>query len=341
MRTVDPLSPPLTGPQTAAVVLMNLDRARAVEVMKHLSEQEAEELAAEIIRMRRLDAGTTTRALRDFHRIAQGRVSPGRGGRDVAAGLLEASFGAERAAGVLTRVTSSMAGTSLDFLNVADPAQLAALLDGELPQTIALVLAHLRTGHAAEVLATIPDPLRTDVAQSIATMGTATQEAIAVVAETLRSRTGVFATREATEAVGGVQQVVEIINRSDAAVEKALLSSLEDRDIALAEDIRSRVVTFADIVKLEDRDAQRVLRGVEIRVLALALKGANQGIADVIRKNVSERNRELLDDEIRVLGPVRMSQVEEARAEIVRTIRSLAGSGDITVHRTDEDEIVF
>jgi len=335
------VSAALTGPQTAAVVLMNLDRTRAVEVMKHLSEPEAEELAAEIIRMRRLDTATTARALRDFHRIVQGRISPGRGGRDVAAGLLEASFGAERAAGVLTRVTSSMAGTSLDFLNVADPAQLATLLDGELPQTIALVLAHLRTGHAAEVLATFPDPLRTDVAQSIATMGTATQEAIAVVAETLRSRTGVFATREAAEAVGGVQPLVEIINRSDATIEKALLASLEDRDVALAEDIRSRMVTFADIVKLEDRDAQRVLRGVDIRTLALALKGANQGIADVIRKNVSERNREVLDDEIRVMGPVRMSQVEEARAEIVRTIRSLAGAGDITVHRTDEDEIVY
>ncbi|WP_203135617.1 flagellar motor switch protein FliG [Microbacterium sp. JZ31] len=331
----------LSGSQTAAVVIMNLDRSRAVEVMKHLTEGEAEEIAAEIIRMRRLDTATTARALRDFHRIASGRIAPGRGGRDVAAGLLEASFGAERAAGVLTRVSSTMAGTSLDFLNAADPAQLATLLDGELPQTIALVLAHLRTNNAAEVLAALPDPLRTDVAQSIATMGTATQEAIAVVAETLRTRTGVFALRESSEAVGGVQPLVEIINRSDAAIEKALLASLEDRDTALAEDIRSRMVTFADIVKLEDRDAQRVLRGVDIRTLAMALKGVNQAIAEVIRKNVSERNREVLDDEIRIMGPVRMSQIEEARAEIVRTIRALASEGEITVHRTDEDEYVY
>lgn len=331
----------LNGPQTAAVVMMNLDRARAVEVMKHLSESEAEAIAAEIIRMRRLDTGATARALRQFHRIASGRVSPGRGGRDVAAGLLEASFGSERAAGVLTRVNSSMAGTSLQFLNAADPAQLATLLEAELPQTIALVLAHLRTNHAAEVLAALADPLRTDVAHAIATMGTATQEAIAVVAETLRSRTGVFAMREGAEAIGGVQPLVEIINRSDATIEKALLASLEDRDTALAEDIRSRMVTFADIVKLEDRDAQRVLRGVDIRTLALALKGVNQAIADVIRKNVSERNREVVDDELRTMGPVRMSQVEEARSEIVRTIRALTAAGEITVHRADEDEIVY
>jgi len=331
----------LSGPQKAAVVMMNLDRARAVEVMKHLSEIEAEELAAEIIRMRRPDAATTARALREFHRIAGGQRPPARGGRDVAASLLKASFGAERAAGVLTRVSSHMAGTSLEFLNAADPDQLATLLEPELPQTIALILAHLRTSNAAQVLAALPDPLRTDVAQSIATMGSATQEAIAVVAETMRSRTGVFALRESAEAVGGVQPLVEIINRADAAIEKALLSSIEDRDTTLAEEIRSRMVTFADIVKLEDRDAQRVLRGVDIRTLALALKGVNQAIADVIRKNVSERNREVLDDEIRIMGPVRMSQVEEARAEIVRTIRSLAASGEITVHRADEDEYVY
>ncbi|OCG76563.1 flagellar motor switch protein FliG [Microbacterium sediminis] len=331
----------LSGPQKAAVVMMNLDRARAVEVMKHLTETEAEELAAEIIRMRRPDTSTTARALREFHRIAAGQLPPARGGRDVAASLLEASFGAERAAGVLTRVSSHMAGTSLEFLNAADPDQLATLLEAELPQTIALILAHLRTSNAAQVLAALPDPLRTDVAQSIATMGSATQEAIAVVAETMRTRTGVFAMRESTEAVGGVQPLVEIINRSDAAIEKALLSSIEDRDTGLAEEIRSRMVTFADIVKLEDRDAQRVLRGVDIRTLALALKGVNQAIADVIRKNVSERNREVLDDEIRIMGPVRMSQVEEARAEIVRTIRSLAAGGEITVHRTDEDEYVY
>jgi flagellar motor switch protein FliG len=331
----------LTGTQKAAVVLMNLDRSRAVEVMKHLTETEAEEIAAEIIRMRQPDAATTARALREFHRLAKGHLPPGRGGRDVAASLLEASFGADRAAGVLTRVNSSMAGTSLEFLNAADPEQLATLLEGELPQTIALILAHLRTSHAAHVLAALPDPLRTDVAQSIATMGSATQEAIAVVAETMRSRTGVFAMREGAEAVGGVQPLVEIINRSDATIEKALLESIDARDTALAEEIRSRMVTFADIVKLEDRDAQRVLRGVDIRTLALALKGVNQAIADVIRKNVSERNREVLDEEIRIMGPVRVSQVEEARADIVRTIRSLAASGDITVHRSDEDEYVY
>nr|WP_274636007.1 flagellar motor switch protein FliG [Microbacterium bovistercoris] len=330
----------LTGRQTAAVVVLNLDGAHAVEVMKHLSESEAEALAAEIVAMRQLDAETTARALGEFHRLASGHLPPGRGGRDIAARLLEASLGSERAASVLGRVTATKASAAFDFLAAAAPAELATLLDGELPQTVALVLAHLPAEQAATVLAALPDPARTDVAQSIATMGTATQEAIAIVSDALRARTGVFATRETPEMLGGVEPLVEIINSSDATTEKALLASIEARDSALAEDIRSRMFTFADIVRLEDRDAQRVLRGIDIRALALALKGAQPAIVELIRGNVSERNREVLDDETRALGPVRMSQVEEARAEIVRTIRALESSGDIMVRRSDEDEYV-
>lgn len=331
----------LNGRQTAAVVLMNLEREQAVEVMKHLSEAEAEAIASEIIGLRELDAATTAEALARFQHLANGHLPPARGGRDIAAGLLEASFGASRAAAVLERVSSTMSNPSFEFLGAAEPTHIATLLDGELPQTAALVLAHLSTEQAAAVLAALPEHVRADVAHALATMGTASQEAVSIVAEALKTRTGVFAAREARERLGGVGPLVDIINRSDAAVEKALLDSIENRDSALAEDIRSRMFTFADIVKLEDRDAQSVLRGIDIRSLALALKGANQAIADVIRRNVSERNRENLDEETRLLGPVRMSQVEEARAEIVRTIRALEAAGDITVQRADEDEYVY
>ncbi|WCD92855.1 flagellar motor switch protein FliG [Microbacterium sp. nov. GSS16] len=329
----------LSGRQKAAVVLMNIDRVAAIEVMKHLSEAEAEAITAEIIGLQSLDATTTAQALGDFQRIAAGHLPPGRGGRDIAASLLEASFGSERAAALLGRVGST--NSAFDFLTAADPAQVAGLLDGELPQTVALVLAHLPTDRAAAVLAALPESARTDVAHAIATMGTATQDAIAIVAESLKARTGLLATRDAPERLGGVEPLVEIINRSDAAIEKALLESIENRDRSLADDIRSRMFTFADIVRLDDRDAQRVLRGVDIRTLALALKGANEGIAEVIRRNVSERNRENLDFESRSLGPVRISQVEEARAEIVHMLRGMEAAGEISVQRADEDEYVY
>lgn len=329
----------LTGRQTAAVVLMNIDRAAAIEVMKHLSEPEAEAITAEIIGLQSLDATTTARALGDFQRMAAGHLPPARGGRDIATTLLEASFGAERAAALLGRVGSS--NSAFDFLNAADPAQVASLLDGELPQTAALVLAHLPTDQAAAVLAVLPEGTRTDVAHAIAMMGTASPDAIAIVAESLKARTGVLAARDAPERIGGVAPLVEIINRSDATIEKALLESIESRDRPLADDIRSRMFTFADIVRLDDRDAQRVLRGVDIRTLALALKGANEGIAEIIRRNVSERNRENLEDEGRALGPVRVSQVEEARAEIVHMLRGMEAEGEISVQRSEEDEYVY
>ncbi|MDQ0613719.1 flagellar motor switch protein FliG [Microbacterium sp. W4I4] len=329
----------LTGRQTAAVVLMNIDRAAAIEVMKHLSEPEAEAITAEIIGLQSLDAATTARALGDFQRMAAGHLPPARGGRDIATTLLEASFGAERAAAVLGRVGSS--NSAFDFLNAADPAQVASLLDGELPQTAALVLAHLPTDQAAAVLAVLPEGVRTDVAHAIAVMGTATQDAIAIVAESLKARTGVLAARDAPERLGGVAPLVEIINRSDASIEKALLESIESRDRTLADDIRSRMFTFADIVRIDDRDAQRVLRGVDLRTLALALKGANEGIAEIIRRNVSERNRENLESESRALGPVRVSQVEEARAEIVHMLRGMEAEGEISVQRSEEDEYVY
>lgn len=331
----------LTGTQKVAVVLMNMDHDGAAKVMKQFTEHEAEDIAAEIVRLRRVDSLVAERALSEFHDMAMNRRVQSRGGHDFAAGLLEASFGAEKAAGVMHRVASSMAGKAFEFLGVAEPSQIVTLLDGELPQTVALVLAHLRPEQASSVLAGMPDPLRTDVAQCIATMGSATPEAVSVVAETLKLRAGaVVGPHEAVEVVGGVQPLVDIINRADVATERAILEALDARDPMLAEEVRSRMLTFADIVRLEARDVQQVLRGMDVAMLAIAMKGSTEAVIETIKANLSERNREILDDEIASAGPVRMSQVEDARAEIVRTIRDLEGQGTITVQRGDEDEYV-
>lgn len=331
--------PEMSGLRKAAIVLMNMDRAASAEVLRHLGEERSEMLAAELTQLGGVDVASTARALGEFRRIAIGGAVPSRGGQELATGLLETAFGREKAVGMVGRVMSQ-GSVSFDFLNAADPAQLATIIEGELPTTVAVVLANLRADRAAAVLAALQDPLRTDVAQAIATMGTATQEAISIVADSLRSRTGVFAMRDNHESIGGVQPLVEIINRSDTALEKSLLASLEGRDLALAEDIRSRMVTFADIARLEDRDAQRVLRGIDLRMLALALKGADEQITDKVKGNMTERNQENLAEETRVLGPVRMRQVDEARAEIVRIIRELEAAEEITISREDEDELI-
>jgi flagellar motor switch protein FliG len=172
-------------------------------------------------------------------------------------------------------------------------------------------------------------------------MGSPSPDAVRVVADTLKQRaSAVVSSRASSDAVGGVQPLVDIINRSDAATEKALLEALEQRDPQLAEEVRSRMLTFDDIVRLEARDVQQVLRGVDAAVLAVAMKGATQAVTDIITTNLSERNREILEDEVRILGPVRISQVEDARAEIVRAIRDLEATGAITVQRGDEDAYV-
>ena len=332
---------PLTGAQKAALILMNLDQAAAARVMQQFSETESEEIAAEIVALKRVDRQQGEAALVEFHELAlrsQARVS---GGRSAAIGLLEASFGSERAAGVMSRVASSLAGRAFDFLDTADPAQIALLLDGELSQTVATVLAHLRADLASRVLAALRPEIRTDVAHCIATMGSVSPQVARTVADTLRSRAGsVVKTKDQQDAIGGVQPLVDIINRSSVANERALLDELDQRDPELAAEVRSRMLTFADIVKLEPRDVQQVLRGIDVSMLAIAMKGSPEATRDVIRANLSERNLEVLDEEASVLGSIRLSRVEEARAEIVRAIRDLEAEGTITVHRADEDEYV-
>ncbi|ANF32125.1 flagellar motor switch protein FliG [Leifsonia xyli] len=331
----------LTGAQKVAVVLMNMDQQRAAQVMKQFSDEEADEITAEILRLRRVDPTVAEKALNEFHDLATRGATTTRGGRDIAVGLLEASFGAERATGVLNRVASNLAGKQFEFLDAVEPAQVQMLLSGELPQTCALVLAHLRSDHASRILAGLPEGTRTEVAHAIATMGSPSPDAVRVVAETLKQRaSAVVSSRTASDAVGGVQPLVDIINRSDAATEKALLEALEQRDPQLAEEVRSRMLTFDDLVRLESRDVQQVLRGVDAAVLAVAMKGATEAVTEVITMNLSERNREILEDEVRILGPVRVSQVEDARAEIVRSIRDLEATGAITVQRGDEDAYV-
>ncbi len=208
----------LSGAQRVAVILMQLDQQHAAEVMKEFTDDEAEAVTAEILAMQRVDSFIAESAVDEFYDLTTEGRRLSRGGRDVAVGLLEASYGAERAAGVLDRVASTLNGRSFEFLEQAEASHLRTLLDAELPQTIALVLTHLRPDLASAVLAGLEDDVRADVVQCIATMGAATPEAVAIVADSLRSRiAAVITPREAVAVTGGVQPLVDILNRADAA----------------------------------------------------------------------------------------------------------------------------
>lgn len=339
MKTLDR---PLTGVQKAALVLMQMDRAAAVQVMKQLTETEAEELSAEIVALRQVASSVAERAISEFHDLAVSGRRHTRGGRDIAEGLLEASFGSDKASGLMNRLASTMAGRSFEFLETVEPGQILTLVDMEQTQTIALVLAHLRPDTASAVLAGLGDAQRSEVAHAIATMGTPSPEAVNIVAETLKVRAGaVVAPREAVTIVGGIQPLVEIINRSDISTEKAVLDGLDGIDKELADEVRSRMLTFADIVKLERRDLQQVLQELDLPTLARAMKNATQAVTEAIQANISDRKKTILEAEISSVGAIRMKEIEEARAEIVRRVRQLEAAGTITVRRGDEDEIVY
>ena len=329
----------LSGTQKAALLLIQLGREQAARVMAQLDEAEIEELTAEIARLERVDPASAQAVVDEFYEASLGG-SGGRGGLGFAQQVLEASLGRDRAANMLERLASSLAGQPFEFLQYADARQVVSLLAGEHPQTIALVLAHLRPDHASAIITGLPPAAAADVAHRIALMERASPDVVAVVAENLQRKASAVLTPQELSAVGGVQPLVEIINRTDPTTEKLIMEGLEARDSSLAEEVRSRMFVFADIVLLEERAIQLVLRGVETNVLATALKGVEGEVRDKILRNLSERARENLLEELELLGPVRLSMVEDARASVVQVIRRLEESGQIVIRREGEDEYV-
>ncbi len=341
MSSSDTSGTELSGVQKVAVVLMQLDPESAAEVLRQFTEFEADEITAEIVKMRRVDSHVVDATIDEIHHLASSGSTGTRGGREVAAGLLELTYGAEKATTVMGRVNSTMAGRTFEFLDGTDPAHIGSLLDGELPQTIALVLGHLAPETASAVLAGLNPQLRNDTATALATIGTPVPEAVRVVSEELKKRTGtVITAQEPVEQVGGIRSLVDILNHSDVAMEKDLLNSMDSRDPKLAELLRSQLLSFSDLIKFERRDVQRVLRGVEAATLAYALRGAEPELEELIRANISDRTAEIMDAEVATMGRVRLSQVEEARASVVQSIRVLEASGEITIKRGDEDDYV-
>ncbi|MBD3778830.1 flagellar motor switch protein FliG [Cellulomonas sp. ES6] len=329
----------LTGTQKAAMLLLQLGRERAARVMAQLDVAEIEELTAEIMRLERVDQTMADEVVEEFYSASM--IGPGvNGGLGLATQLLEGALGRDQAAGVIERLQTSMAGQPFEFLQNADARQVLSLLNGEHPQAVALVLAHLRPEHASAIMAGLPPEQQSEVAHRIALMERASPDVVQVIAESMQRKASTVLTPNELSAVGGVQPLVEIINRADPTTEKLILEGLQSRDEALADEVRSRMFVFGDIVLLEDRAMQLVLRQVETNELSVALKGATPEVRDKTLRNLSERARENLEEEIELLGPVRLSQVEEARAGIVQVIRRLEESGQIVIRREGEDEYV-
>lgn len=331
---------PLTGAQKAAVLLVQVGQENAARVLSLMRPAEIEELTAEILRLRSVTPELAGVVLEEFHGMIASPLRGGAGGLDFAQSLLEGALGADGAAEVLGRVAEAAVVQPFQFLHQADPQQILTFLTGEHPQTIALVVAHLRPDQASMILGGLTPNMQADIAYRIATMEATSSEYVRLVEDVVQRRTSTVLQAKSNSAVGGVQPLVDIINRADRGTERSILEGLAQKNAPLAEEIRALMFVFEDITTLDDRAIQLVLRGVETVDLATALKGVKDSVRDKILRNVSERARENLVDEIDLLGPVRTSAVEESQQRVVQVIRQLEESGQIVLTRGGDDDFV-
>jgi flagellar motor switch protein FliG len=330
----------MTGVRKAAIMLVQFGKEQSAQVLANMSEKEVELVSAEVARLGKLEPGAVDDVMDEFYAMATTRYA-GSGGMDYARELLEASLGKERAALILDRLEASMNDIPFNFLSHADPRQLLSYVQYEHPQTIALILAHIPSALASSILAGLSLEVQTEVAHRIAVMDRTSPEIIRQVETALQRKLSTVLQPDELSTIGGLQPLVDIINRADRTTERLILEALESRSPELAEEIRRRMFMFEDIINLDDRAVQLVLRQVEPADLATALKGVGDNVRDKVTRNLSERGRENLLEEIDLLGPVKVKMVEESQAKIVSVIRSLEDSGQIEVQRGAEaDELI-
>jgi len=323
----------LSNKQKAAILLIALGPEVSSQVFKHLKEDEMEKLTLEIANQRKVTQEQKEKVLAEFHQmlVANNYIS--------AREILEKALGAEKAVSIINRLTSSLQIRPFDFARKTDPGQLLNFIQNEHPQTIALIMSYLQAEQSGTILSSLPPDRQVDVAKRIATMDRTSPDVLKDVERILERKLSAMVTQDFTSA-GGVDSIVEILNRVDRSTERTIMENLEVQNPELAEEIKRRMFVFEDIVLLDDRSLQLVLREIESKDLALALKASSNEVAGKIYKNMSKRAADMLREEIEYMGPVRIRDVEEAQQKIVNVIRRLEESGEIVVARGKGDEII-
>ncbi|WP_298784332.1 flagellar motor switch protein FliG [uncultured Marinococcus sp.] len=329
----------LTGKQKAAVLLISLGPDVSAEVYKHLREEEIEKLTLEIANVRKVESSKKEEVMNEFHQIAIAQDYISQGGIGYAKSVLEKALGEEEAMHMINRLTSSLQVKPFDFARKAEPSQVLNFIQNEHPQTIALVLSYLEPGQAGQILSELPEIQQTDVARRIAKMDRTSPEIVSEVEAVLEQKLSTSVTQDYTEA-GGIESVVEVLNGVDRSTEKIILESLEQEDPELAEEIKKRMFVFEDVVALDNRSIQRVVRDVNNDDLQLALKVASEQVKEVVFQNMSQRMAETFQEEMEFMGPVRLRDVEEAQSRIVGIIRRLEETGEIVIARGGGDDVI-
>jgi flagellar motor switch protein FliG len=330
--TIDDLS----GARKAAVLMAALGAERAANVLQRLGEEEIEHLSMEMASLNAVPAETTDSIFTELALLSSQEAGVA-GGMDFARGVIERALGPERAAEVLGRLSARTERPPFDFLQRVPPERTAALLRSESPQTVALILASLQTTLAAQVLARLPERQQPDIAVRIARMGETSAQVVQQVEEVIRHKLTAVAEREYS-AAGGTKTLAEILNHSDRTTERAVLEQLAEADQELAEEVRGMLFVFEDIVKLEERAVQQVLREADQKDLVLALRGAPDNVKEVVLTNMSERGAEMIKEEMEIQPPQRKRDIDAAQSRIVAVVRRLEEAGAIVIAGGAEEE---
>ena len=328
-----------TGIQKAAILLIALGPERSADIFKHLKEDEIEELTLEIANTRSVSPQVKEDVLNEFYQICLAQQDIAEGGIGYAKELLDKALGEDRAKEVITKLTASLQVRPFEFVRKTDPSQLLNFIQDEHPQTIAMILSYLTSAQAALVIGALPPEKQADVAKRIAMMDRTSPDVIKEVERVLEKKLSSLVNQDYT-IVGGVDAIVNILNTVDRTTEKHIMESLEIEEPELADEIRKKMFVFEDILLLDDRAIQRVLRDVDNADLGVALKAANEEVQNVIFKNLSKRLAAMIKEDMEFMGPVRMKDVEEAQQKIVSVIRKLEDAGEIVISRGGGDEIV-
>lgn len=330
----------ISGVQKAALLLIALNVDTAATVLKYLDPDQVEKISAEISRVKNIPSKTVDVVMQDFYDMVTAREYVLEGGLEYAQVILEKSFGPQRAIEIIEKVKTLTTLKGFDVLKKAESTQLVNFLSKEHPQTIALILCHLSPDQTAEALQELPEPFRSDVAYRIATLGKVAPQTLKQIERVVDEMAGSSISQSVSK-LGGTKTLAVILNRLNVSMSKELLDKLQEQDPDVALEIKRLMFLFEDIINIQDKDIQKILKEVDRKDLALALKVADDRLRNKIFSNMSERAADLLKEELQYMGKVKLKEVELAQAKIIDIVKNLEEAGAISLNLQGGKEDVY
>jgi len=329
----------LSGIKKSAILLVLMGPDRAGRVLKNMKDEDVEQLTLEIANLDKIDDSLKENILSEFFEIAKVKEFINKGGVEYAKSLLETAFGPEKAIQIIERLVSNLQVKPFDFLRRIDVSQMVNVLQNEHPQTISLVLCYLPPSTSSQIIANLPEQLQVDIIKRISIMNSATPDIVKEIEAKMKDRLSTFTVQTFSQ-VGGIEVTAEIMNSIDRVIGKNIFDKLSERDPKLSEEIRKRMFVFEDLIKLDDRAVQRIIREIDTKDLTIALKGASDEVKEIIFSNMSKRSAQIIREELEFMGPIRVKDVDDAQQRIVSVIRKLEEAGEIIIAGGGGEELI-